>query len=76
MKNRKEKTGAVGGSQGGQNFGRTFFHPPSGVSIAGMENLNANGAGPTLIDHNQLMNTQFNTAGGNQIPTTMKIPQN
>ena len=47
-KNRRKEKGGV------NQFGRTFFHPPGGVSGGPMNNFDqANIAnGPTLIDHN------------------------
>ena len=81
----KDKSG-VAPPPGGQQFGRTFFHPPSGVSnvdtsTGNAANTSASGApqssqGPTLIDHNQILNHQFNTTGGQQISSQqIKIPQ-
>lgn len=51
-KNRRKEKGSVGGVN---QFGRTFFHPPGGVSNGppGYEHANNNpGGGPALIDHN------------------------
>lgn len=68
MQNRKEK-----GNLTGQQFGRTFFHPPSGASNSALDHSGQGSSGPALIDHNQLLNQQFNTTGG-QVASQIKIP--
>jgi len=58
-KNRRKEKSSVGVNQ----FGRTFFHPPGGVSNGpgGYDHNN----GPALIDHNQVLTQQqFNTTSG------------